>query len=187
MLGSAVGKHFLNKEEYDITLTYRSREVSYGTNKVWFDAEKASVLDIPRVDYIINCIGVIKPFIDDDRAKSIYLNSLFPRELATHCKRYGIKLIHITTDCVFSGRKGNYREDDEHDCLDFYGKSKSLGEPHKDCMVIRTSIIGEEIHKNASLISWVKSMEGKKVEWIHKSQVEWGYNQRVCEIMRENN
>ena len=69
--------------------------------------------------------------------------------------------LYITTDCVFSGRGGNYHEDSLHDCLDDYGKSKSLGEP-ENCMVIRTSIIGEEIHKNASLIAWVKSMKGKE-------------------------
>jgi len=163
MLGSAVGKYFLNKTKYETTLTYRNIEVSYGRNKMWFDAGKTRLHDLPRVDYIINCIGVIKPFIEENKAQSIYLNSLFPRELATHCKKYGIKLIHITTDCVYSGRKGNYVETDEHDCLDFYGKSKSLGEPKEDCMVIRTSIIGEEIHKDASLIAWVKSMKGKEI------------------------
>tara|TARA_R110000824_G_scaffold93073_2_gene225357 strand:+ start:16364 stop:17194 length:831 start_codon:yes stop_codon:yes gene_type:complete len=163
MLGSAVGKHFLNQKKYETILTYRNREVSYGRNPVWFDAGRTRMLDLPRVDYIINCIGVIKPFIEDDKAKSIYLNSLFPRELAAHCKKSGIKLIHITTDCVFSGHDGNYVETAVHDCLDFYGKSKSLGEPDEDCMVIRTSIIGEEIHKDASLIAWVKSMKGKEI------------------------
>jgi len=190
MLGSAVGKHFLSKKEYSTTLTYRNREVSYGRDKIWFDAGKTRMHDLPRVDYIINCIGVIKPFIEDDQAKSIYSNSLFPRELATHCKKYGIKLIHITTDCVFSGRTGNYVEADEHDCLDFYGKSKSLGEPHEDCMVIRTSIIGEEIHKNASLISWVKSMKGKEINGYtnHKwNGVTTEQYAKICERIIDEN
>jgi len=82
--------------------------------------------------------------------------------LANHCIKNNIKLIHITTDCVFSGEKGKYVENDLHDCLDDYGKTKSLGEP-TNCMVIRTSIIGEEIHKNASLIAWAKSQSGKQV------------------------
>jgi dTDP-4-dehydrorhamnose reductase len=91
---------------------------------------------------------------------SIYINSIFPHELAEFCGAKNIKLIHITTDCVYSGFAGNYNELSAHDALDDYGKSKSLGEA-KNAMVIRTSIIGEEVHKNASLISWVKSMAGK--------------------------
>lgn len=164
MLGNAVGKHFLEQEKYETILTYRNEQVSYGKNKLFFDVGKSKINDLPEVDYIINCVGVIKPFIHNDEEKSVYINSLFPHQLAKHCKEKGIKLLHITTDCVFSGTKGNYRERDQHDCLDFYGKSKSLGEPSKDCMVIRTSIIGEEIHKDASLISWVKSMKGKKIK-----------------------
>jgi dTDP-4-dehydrorhamnose reductase len=64
---------------------------------------------------------------------------------------------------VFSGKDGDYVEDSPHDCLDFYGKSKSLGEPN-NCMTIRTSIIGPEIHKNASLVEWVRSQEGNDIK-----------------------
>ena len=163
LLGNAVGNHLSTKSKYKTILTYRNREVSYGNETMWFDANKSRIHDIPQVDYIINCVGIIKPFIDRDKENSIYINSIFPRKLASHCKKYGIKLIHITSDCVYSGRKGTYVESDPHDCLDLYGKSKSLGEPSEDCMVLRTSIIGEEIHKNASLISWVKSMKGKEI------------------------
>jgi len=163
MLGNAVGAHFMAQEKYDTVLTYRNREISYGANKIWFDAGTTRLLDLPRVDYIINCIGVIKPFIEKDRGKSIYLNAVFPYELASHCKKHDIRLIHITTDCVFSGTKGAYIETDDHDCVDFYGKTKSLGEPSDECMVLRTSIVGEEIHKDASLISWVKSMRGREI------------------------
>jgi dTDP-4-dehydrorhamnose reductase len=161
MLGNAVGKHFLNNSDYETHLSYRNFDVTYGTNKVYFDALKTSLEHLPKVDYIINCIGVIKPHIENDRAISIKINSLFPYELADYCERKQTKLIHITTDCVFSGKDGNYDEDTPHDCIDFYGKSKSLGEP-KNCMVLRTSIIGEEIHHNSSLIEWVKSMKGEK-------------------------
>jgi dTDP-4-dehydrorhamnose reductase len=113
-------------------------------------------------DIIINCCGVIKPFYHINTIDSIYINSIFPRELATYCKALGIQLIHITTDCCFSGARGSYIESDLHDALDEYGKSKSLGEP-PNAMVIRTSIIGPEIHKNASLIAWAQSQAGKTV------------------------
>jgi len=93
---------------------------------------------------------------------AIKINSVFPWTLACVCKGAGAKLIHITTDCVYSGAVGQYTEDDEHDARDAYGKSKSLGEPD-NCMVLRTSIIGEEVHKNASLIEWVKSQRGNTV------------------------
>jgi len=189
MLGSAVGKYFLAQDKYETILTYRNREVSYGENKTWFNVGKSRLYDLPKVDYIINCIGVIKPFIKDDKAKSIYLNSLFPRELAAYCKKQGTKLIHITTDCVFSGLSGEYVENSEHDCLDFYGKTKSLGEPREDCMVIRTSIIGEEIHKDASLIAWVKSMKGKNINGFtnHKwNGVTTRQYAKICENIIDN-
>ncbi len=112
--------------------------------------------------FVINCIGVIKPFIKNDPIQAIYVNSIFPRQLSSYCDTVGFKLIHITTDCVFSGKDGQYTENSEHDCTDIYGKTKSLGES-EDCMVIRTSIIGEELHKNASLIAWARSQTGKEV------------------------
>jgi dTDP-4-dehydrorhamnose reductase len=119
---------------------------------------------LPHCDYIINCIGVIKPFMKDSQKNAIKLNCLFPMILSEYCEKNGCKLIHITTDCVFSGKDGGYTEDSIHDALDDYGKSKSLGESCQDkSMVIRTSIIGEEVHKQASLIAWVQSQKGKEV------------------------
>ena len=163
MLGSAVGKYFIEKYgEDNVFLSYRNEEVSYGKNKFYFDANDSDIGCIPDCDYIINCIGTIKPFMCENMCKSIFLNSVFPLKLS-HYSPVMTKVIHITTDCVFSGKKGAYTEEDFHDAEDEYGKSKSLGEIcQKECMVIRTSIIGEEIHKKASLIEWIKSQKGKK-------------------------
>jgi len=161
MLGSAVGSWFLSRSnEYETHLTYRNEAVSYGENKTHFDCASEGLDGLPEADYIINCIGVIKPFMVENPIKAIEINSVFPWKLAEYCKQRNTKLIHITTDCVFSGAKGQYTEEDSHDSLDDYGKSKSLGEP-TNCMVLRTSIIGEEIHKKASLIEWVKSQKGQ--------------------------
>ena len=160
MLGSAVTTHF-KRQGYEVTETYRDEKFSK-QGLVYFNAADSDFSILDGCEYAINCIGIIKPFMSKNISESIYINSIFPRKLANYCEEKNIKLLHITTDCVFSGRDGNYNENSVHDCLDDYGKSKSLGEPN-NCMVIRTSIIGEEIHKNASLISWAKSMKGKEV------------------------
>jgi dTDP-4-dehydrorhamnose reductase len=82
--------------------------------------------------------------------------------LANVCEYYDVKMIHPTTDCVYSGNKGKYSENDNYDVYDVYGMTKALGEP-KNCTVIRTSIIGEEVNQGRSLIEWVKSEKNKTV------------------------
>lgn len=120
-------------------------------------------LNAKEGDAIINCIGAIKPQVDKlGTFNAIKVNSIFPHVLAEFCEERGYKLIHITTDCVFSGNEGEYTEESLHDCTDVYGKTKSLGEP-SNCTVVRTSIIGEEFGTSRSLIEWVKSQDGKTV------------------------
>lgn len=112
-------------------------------------------------DIIINCAGAI-PQKDCPIRKYISLNTLFPVKL-TEIIKDKCEIIHITTDCVFSGRKGSYYENDIHDAEDIYGISKSLGEP-KDACVIRTSIIGEELYGKKSLIEWLKSSKNGDID-----------------------
>jgi len=164
MLGNAVAKYFMGNSGYEVTTTYRNASVAFGEHTVQFDALSDSLEQLPDdCDYVINCIGVIKPFMAEDPLAAIKINSVFPWELAAWCNSRGSRLIQITTDCVFSGKKGKYVESDLHDALDSYGKTKSLGECASEAMVLRTSIIGEEIHKNASLVAWAKSQSGKTV------------------------
>jgi len=164
MLGNAVVAHFADSIDYEITATYRSEGVHLPCNKIRFDA---SINDPDELsgcyDYVINCIGIIKPFMLPDIVNAIKINSIFPHILTKWCESNNSKLIHITTDCVYSGSKGKYVETDLHDALDDYGKSKSLGECPSNAMVLRTSIIGEEIHKHASLIAWAKSQKGNTI------------------------
>lgn len=160
MLGNAVSKVFENSH-FEVFRSCRKKQY-LDNNVFYFDALNSPLDDIPECDYLINCIGIIKPYMNNNLSDNIYINSIFPRKLSSWCKIKQIKMIHITTDCVFSGNSGSYEEDSLHDCLDEYGKSKSLGEP-SDCMVLRTSIIGEEIHSFSSLISWVKSQDGKEI------------------------
>ncbi len=116
-------------------------------------------------DYVINCIGAIKPTFSSasDLSIPIYTNAVFPHQLATWGELTKTKIIHITTDCVYSGYKGQYTEIDPHDALDIYGKSKSLGEP-ANAMVIRTSIFGPEYGgRKRSFLEWVKQQRDKEV------------------------
>lgn len=191
LLGSAVGTHFL-KTKYDTTLTFRNLDVSYGRQKFFYDPLVGDIYGMDlfkEYDYVINCIGIINKFMDKDPIAARKLNAVFPWELANWCREVGAKLIHITTDCVYSGKKGKYVESDIHDAPDDYGKSKSLGEPIDRCMVIRTSIIGEEIHNNASLIEWAKSQKGKEVRgyvnhfWNGVTTKQYA---KVCEKIIEN-
>ena len=139
-----------------------SRKKTKGCIK--FDVIKDSLDKLPKCDYYINCIGVINKLIEKKNIiETININSLFPYRLSEFCEKKKIKLIHISTDCVFSGRKSNYVETDIHDPIDIYGKTKSLGEP-LNCMIIRTSIIGEESNNNKSLVEWVKGKKNKKID-----------------------
>ncbi len=109
-------------------------------------------------DLVINCIGLIKQMghLARDPIMSISLNALLPHRISLVCRAAKIRMIHISTDCVFSGRKGNYLEADESDAEDLYGRSKFLGEvaypPHS--ITLRTSIIGRELKTRLGLIEW---------------------------------
>lgn len=191
MLGNAVTKYFLGNENYNVTTTYRDELVKFNENAIKFDVLTDSLDKLPvDFDYVINCIGIIKPFMAQSKLNAIKINSTFPYELAKWCNKNDVKLIHITTDCVFSGDKGKYVESDLHDALDDYGKSKSLGECIDEAMVIRTSIIGEEIHKDASLVAWAKKQKGKIIDgysthlWNGITTKEFA---KVCDKIIKNN
>lgn len=118
-----------------------------------------------KPDFVINCIGIIKQLLTaKDPIPSIYINALFPHQLAQLCQKYNAKLIQISTDCVFSGKKGNYTEQDNPDPVDLYGRTKLLGEvAAPNCLTIRTSIIGRELNSQNSLVEWFLSQKGKTV------------------------
>ena len=132
-----------------------------------FDVKKSQLsaaLELYQPEIVINCAGVIKPMIDALGVNAIYVNSIFPRLLAEACKEKNIKMIHVSTDCVFDGiNVSEYTEEDKHTATDIYGKTKSLGE-NEECCVVRTSIIGEELGQARSLIEWAKTQKGKTVK-----------------------
>lgn len=128
-----------------------------------FNARDPFELDLSGYDCVVNCIGIINTKAEENKENTIFINSVFPHKVSRVCKARQIPFIHITTDCVFKGRSGMYDEESPHTALDIYGKSKSLGEP-SNCMVIRTSIIGEEIHTYSSLLEWVKSKAKQTIQ-----------------------
>lgn len=127
-------------------------------------ASKSEIMSqIEGCDIVVNCAGIIKQRKDIGLLEMIQVNSVFPHMLADVCEKENIRMIHITTDCVFDGKKGMYAEQCSHDALDVYGKSKSLGEPETSTN-IRTSIIGEKPEDKHSLIEWVKSQKGRTIQ-----------------------
>ncbi len=114
---------------------------------------------------IINCIGIVKRRPEASAPLlSITLNALLPHRLAAICSLWGGRLIHISTDCVFSGHRGNYSEADETDATDLYGRTKALGEiTGSNCLTLRTSIIGRELERSESLLEWFLGQNGQCV------------------------
>jgi dTDP-4-dehydrorhamnose reductase len=135
-----------------------------------FDAVVRAFVKV-RPDVVVNCIGIIKQqAAAKDPLISIAINSLFPHRLAGLCRATNARLIHISTDCVFSGGKGHYSESDASDADDVYGRSKLLGEvAGPACLTIRTSIIGHEIASAYGLVEWFLSQEGKAVRGFKKA------------------
>ncbi len=120
-------------------------------------------LDSVKPDVLINSIGLIKQQGDGQSPiPCIQINALLPHRLAQACQQRGIRLIHVSTDCVFSGARGHYTEQDIPDPPDVYGQSKLLGEVHEGGLTLRTSIIGHEPSGKAlSLIDWFLGAKGQ--------------------------
>ncbi len=136
-----------------------------GVDALRFETVVAA-LEQTRPDAVINCVGIIKQLKEaSDPILTITLNSLLPHRLADLCAGLGARLVHMSTDCVFSGRKGAYTEDDLPDPEDLYGRSKLLGEVERPgCLTIRTSIFGRDFLKQDALLEWFLSKRGGRVK-----------------------
>ena len=172
MLGHDLFRYFSRNTNY---LTYgtvrkktnlpsdieRSENIIEGVDAFSFETIK-NVFNTVRPDIVVNCIGIIKQLKSaTDPIVAITINSLLPHQLAQLSKEHDSRLIHISTDCVFSGTKGMYTEQDQSDCDDLYGKSKFLGEVHyPQSFTFRTSIIGHEINTSLSLVDWFLAQSG---------------------------
>jgi dTDP-4-dehydrorhamnose reductase len=123
----------------------------------------ARALDETRPDAVVNCIGIVKQAVDDPEP-AIRVNALFPHQLAAACRERDVRMIHVSTDCVFSGETGEYTESDPPDPVDTYGRSKLLGEPATPgALTIRTSMIGLELATSHGLLEWFVAQSGASV------------------------
>jgi dTDP-4-dehydrorhamnose reductase len=173
MLGSMMLDYLSRDPDLQLAATARHQDLIQSLlkcldNVEWrrLDAEGSTVEKIADVlgdaAWAVNAIGVIKPYIHDDNAaeveRSAIINALFPHVLARAAAKTGARVLQIATDCVYSGRKGDYTEKDEHDPRDVYGKTKSLGEVFSNSVYhLRCSIIGPELKGHLSLLDWFLS------------------------------
>lgn len=127
------------------------------------------LIDTQLPDVIINCIGLLNQNAENNQAEAVLLNSYLPHFLESYTKNSSCKVIHISTDCVFSGKKGKYIENDRKDGIGFYAQSKSLGEIiNKKDLTIRTSIIGPELNeKGIGLFHWFSRQNGEILGYSH--------------------
>lgn len=169
---STIRSDFTNFEKYEMIDSRKTFDETDVTN---FESIENIIKNI-KPDFVINAVGIIKQLpTSKDFLTTININSVFPQRLARITQKYGFRLINISTDCVFSGKKGNYIEEDIADAEDLYGVSKFLGEVYgKNCLTLRTSIIGRELSTEHSLIEWFLSNIGRKVKG-YKNAVYTGF------------
>ena len=172
MLGNAVYRVLSEKPSYQVFASVRSesairhflpelsKNILTGVNVDNSDALEKLFASV-RPDVVINCIGLVKQLADvDDPLIALPINSILPHRLARMCELTNSRLVHISTDCVFTGKQGNYTESDAPDAQDLYGRSKLIGEvtyPHT--ITLRTSIIGRELSSSHGLINWFLSQK----------------------------
>jgi dTDP-4-dehydrorhamnose reductase len=173
MLGNAMLRIFSQNQEFELFASVRSSSVLNFLSKnlhqnilTGVDVENADSLKrlfaYVQPDIVVNCIGLIKQLVEvNDPLAVLPINSILPHRLARLCEVCGARLIHISTDCVFSGERGMYTELDVSDANDLYGRSKYLGEvDYPNAITIRTSIIGHELRRARSLVDWFLAQEG---------------------------
>lgn len=172
MLGSMLMKTLSHEKDLKVYGTLRDMRLLSKKNQFnvkclkLFNSEKLSnlndLIDTIKPELIINCIGLVKQLMNDNNIEiALNVNSIFPHKLANICKIKKIRLIHVSTDCVFSGSRGNYVESDSPDARDLYGLSKYLGElKYEHTLTVRTSIIGPELNSQKGLLNWFLAQNG---------------------------
>jgi len=167
MLGHILVEYLNSLPRFEVYSTTREKN-----DKFYFDAledikKLEKIIEKIKPNLVVNCIGIVNSLITEkNKDETSFINSYFPKKLANICKNYGSKLVHISTDCVFSGKEGNYTEESPYSPTDFYGSSKAEGEIKDNSnLTIRTSIIGPEIGKQKTgLMEWFFSKKGQEVK-----------------------
>ena len=164
MLGHIVFNILEKSKKFELfNISYRNK---LNSNTIICDVTKTieleKIIHSIKPNIIINCVGVLLNRSEINSANTIFINSYLPHFLKSICEGINCKIIQISTDCVYSGSKGEYNENDTPDAFDLYGRSKMLGEIiNKNDLTIRTSIIGPELKKEGKgLFNWFKSQRG---------------------------
>lgn len=176
MLGHLLLRYLSKYPEYDVYASARSLSslpkhfpqnllARFRTDSVdahYFDSVIRALASI-QPDIVINCIGIIKQLPgSSDPLTAITVNAQLPHRISLICRTAGARLIHISTDCVFNGKMGMYRESDQSNAEDIYGRTKYLGElSYKHCVTLRTSIIGHELKGRFGLLEWFLAQHEK--------------------------
>jgi dTDP-4-dehydrorhamnose reductase len=172
MLGHQLLRHLSARHETRVTL--RQELAAYTAYGLFHADNSCAGVDVSAIDRlrgvieafrpraVINAVGIVKQRrTAKESIPSLEINALLPHRLAGICATIGARLVHISTDCVFAGTRGNYTEDDVSDADDLYGRSKYLGEVGDDgCITLRTSIIGLELARKTGLIEWYLAQRG---------------------------
>lgn len=164
MAGHVMVDYFMQKPQYDVVYTIRDLN---DKNSLYLDVtdfkKLEEIIGSIKPDIIINCVGILNEHASNNPLFAFQVNSLLPHQLSKLMERHQGKLIHISTDCVFSGRKGDYIEEDIPDGTSVYAQSKHLGEIIGDKhLTIRTSIIGPELKENGiGLFLWFMKQTGE--------------------------
>lgn len=159
MLGHELLSSLLSR--HDVIGALRRPREGEGVDAQRFETVERA-LSKTKPEAVVNAIGIVKQNIETGQEEYVYkINAEFPHKLAAFCGRAGIRVLHISTDCVFSGDRGMYRETDQPDATDLYGKSKLAGELARNgCITLRTSMIGLEVSRRKSLVEWFLQQEG---------------------------
>lgn len=181
---ATVRGHVSNYERFGI---YDPERIINGVNADNFDTVIKAIGEV-QPDVVINCIGIIKQMKSaKDPIISLNINSLFPHRVASVCQAADARMIHISTDCVFNGRKGMYTEEDPSDAEDLYGRTKFLGEvsEHAHALTLRTSIIGREMQSASGLIEWFLTNKGGQVRGFRQALYSGFTTQALAEIIAD--
>jgi dTDP-4-dehydrorhamnose reductase len=133
-------------------------------------ASVSKAVEVAAPDVVINCIGIVKQSAAMQEGLAMQVNAEFPHRLAQLCAEHDSRLLHFSTDCVFSGARGNYVESDSPDPVDLYGRSKLQGEVTRGgCLTLRTSIIGWELEHQRSLLGWFATQRGRTIKGYRRA------------------
>jgi dTDP-4-dehydrorhamnose reductase len=167
LIGSSVFRILSESKSLKVYGTVRRKSTSFENSNI-FDSVDAFNIQLiydllikKNIHFVVNCIGLTKhKELTNSIFDSVYLNAVFPHKLAFYAQKSNAKLIHISSDCVFSGKDGNYSEDSKCDALDIYGVTKYLGElSESQGLTIRTSTIGHELGTSFGLLDWFISQK----------------------------